>query len=128
MPDAVFSHDDGAHPEQAMADKDVCQAVSEDLMQTYPGYMWLVGCNHTAGTVSIDLPGLKPPQFRQWGMLLHISTILGPGGQKIVRHAGGEFLERLGLPRRGAHADTVEMAREHGLITDDNKNKSKTQW
>lgn len=116
---------DGAHPEHAMADQDVCIAVGEDLMQTYPGYAWSVGCNHAAGTVIIDLPDLKPAHLRNYAMMLYISTILGPDGQKKVRHAGGELLERLGLSRRGAVHDTPEIAAAHGLITDNNKNKSK---
>ena|ERR1700749_2250239 len=117
--------DDGAHPEHAMADQDVCIAVGEDLTRMYPGYLWMVGCNHEAGVVMIDLQVDKPPHLRNYAYQLNISTVLGPGGQKRVLQAGGELLERFGLRRTFAHEDTNEIAREHGLITDNNKNKSK---
>lgn len=120
--------DDGAHPEQAMADQDVCVAVGEDLTRAFPGYLWMVGCNHTAGVIMIDLQVPKPPHLRNYGYQLNLSTVLGPGGQKRVQEAGGELLERFGLRRTFAHGDTAEIARDHGLITDANKNKSKTQW
>ena len=100
-----------------MADQDVCLAVGEDLTRMYPGYAWMVGCNHEAGTLHIDLPGQKPVGMERFGYLLHISTVLGAGGQKAVMRAGGEMLERLRLRRGFAHPDTNEIAREHGLDT-----------
>ena len=111
--------------EKQMADEDVCIAVGEDLMQRYPGYPWSVGCNHEAGTVVIDLMIDKPPHLRNYGYQLYLSTVLGAGGQKAVMRAGGELLERFGLRRTWAHPDTPDIAREHGLIIDHNKNKSK---
>lgn len=111
--------------ETRMADEDVCLAVGEDLTKHYPGYPWMVGCNHEAGTLQIDLMVDKPPHLRNYGYMLHISSVLGSDGQKKVMRAGGELLERYGLRRGWAHPDTEEIAREHGLITDANKNKSK---
>jgi len=98
-----------------MADQDVCIAVGEDLTQTYTGYFWNVGCNHEAGVVAISLaiPGDNGNTTR--GFLLHLSTIMGPGGQKKVRAAGGELLERWGLPRGRAPQDVIERALEHGM-------------
>lgn len=119
--EAVFS---GEGPTQ-MADEDVCRAVGEDLDKHYPGYPWMVGCNHEAGTLYIDLGIDKQPHLRTYGYQLNISSVIGPGGQLRVMRAGGELLERFGLRRMWAHADTREIAREHGLITDHNKNKSK---
>lgn len=116
--------DDGTHPENAMADEDVCRAVGEDLTRAYPGYLWMVGCSHRAGMLKIDLPFYKPPHLRNYAMQLRISTVLGSGGQKFVMLAGGELLERLGLPRSAAPGDAARIAAEHGLITDDNKNQS----
>lgn len=116
--------DDGAHPEQAMADQDVCVAVGEDLTRAYPGHYWMVGVSHEAGSITIDLQIDKPPHLRNYGYRLNISTVLGAGGQKAVMRAGGELLERFGLPRGAAHADANEAAKDHGLIIDDNKNKS----
>lgn len=117
---------DGADPENAMADEDVCIAVGEDLASAYPGYPWMVGTSHKAGTVVIDLGVDKPPHLRNYAYQLYISTVLGAGGQARVRHAGGELLERFGLRRGVAHEDTNEIAVEHGLITDGHKNKSKS--
>lgn len=98
-----------------MDDRDVCLAVSEDLCAVYPGYPWAIGCDHEAGTVAIDLAVEKPPMFRNFAYLLHLSTIMGPGGQKRVRAAGGELLERFGLRRGSAQADVHERAAENGL-------------
>lgn len=119
--DAILTGD-GA---KQMADQDVCIAVFEDLAKQYPGYPWCVGCNHEAGTVVIDLMVDKPPHLRNYAYQLYLSTVLGAEGQKKVMRAGGELLERFGLQRGWAHPDTAEIAREHGLITDHNKNKSK---
>lgn len=101
--------------ENRMADQDICIAVGEDLTQTYPGYFWNVGCNHEAGTVTVALaiPGEAGNTTK--GFLLHLSSIVGPDGQKKVRAAGGELLERWGLPRGRAPDDTIERALEHGL-------------
>ena len=100
---------------QAMADEDVCLAVGEDLSATYPGFPWAVGCDHFAGTVVIDLALDKPPAFRNFAYLLHLSSIMGPGGQKKVRAAGGELLERYKLPRTHATENTRTYAKENGL-------------
>jgi hypothetical protein len=104
----------GEGPTQ-MADQDVCIAVGEDLSQVYPGYPWAVGANHEAGTVVIDLAVDKPAPFRQFAYMLHLSSIMGPGGQRKVREAGGELLERYGLRRGRAHEDARERAKDNGL-------------
>lgn len=118
--------DDGTHPENAMADQDVCIAVGEDLTRAFPGYPWMVGVDHEAGMVKIDLMVHKPPHLRNYAMQLYLTTVLGAGGQKRVMQAGGELLERFGLRRGAAHEDTADIAAEHGLITDGHKNKSKS--
>ncbi len=111
------------HGENRMADQDVCIAIGEDLARAYPLYPWMVGVEH--GSVVIDLQIEKPIGLERYGYRLNLSTVLGPGGQKHVMRAGGEMLERFGLRRGTAHEDTAEIAREHGLDTDNNKNKSK---
>lgn len=97
------------------ADEALCLIVGTDLTETYPGYAWNVGCNHEAGTIaiSLDVPGQISNTTK--GFLMHIATAVGPGGQKKVRAAGGELLERWGLPRGRAPGDAVERALEHGL-------------
>lgn len=94
-----------------MADEDLCRAVGEDLTRHYPGHPWMVGCDHEAGTLAIKLGYTQTPM----GMLLHIGKLQGPGGQRLALMAGGELLERFGLPRKAADGDAVDAAREHGL-------------
>ena|ERR1700691_4382951 len=106
-----------------MADQDICQAVGEDLTQTYPLYLWFVGVEH--GSVVIDLQVPKPIGLERYGYRLNISTVLGPGGQKRVRQAGGELLERFGLRRGTAHSDTDEIAAAHGLDISGARDKSR---
>jgi hypothetical protein len=115
MTDFTTHLDDNEH---AMSDQDVCIAVGEDLTQTYAGHPWMVGCDHEAGTVYIKLaydPPAAKPQLGQMEYMLHLSTVLGPGGQKRVRTAGGEMLERWGLPRAAATTDSRDAAAAHGL-------------
>lgn len=88
-----------SYGDNAMAEEDLCRAVGEDLAKHYPGYDWCVGAILEAGTVAIDLMCEKPPQYRLHGYLLHISSLLAPGGHQRVMQAGGELLERYGLPR-----------------------------
>lgn len=105
---------EGAGP-RGMADQDVCIAVGEDLQRHYPDYPWMVGCNHEAGTVAIDLAVEKPPGLERYGFLLHLDTVLGAGGQQAVMRAGGEILERFGLQRGAARDGFQERAAENGL-------------
>lgn len=107
------------------ADAAVCRQVGEDLTRYYPGHNWMVGCNHDAGTVVIDLPYAKPLNMQNYAYVLYLTTILGADGRAAVMRAGGELLERFGLARRGAKDDTPEAAAEHGLIIDGARNKSK---
>lgn len=110
--DAAFVAD-GEH---IMAEEDLCRAVGEDLSRAYPGYPWMVGCSLQAGTVVINLPEpWKPLKYRNHGILLHMGSLMGPGGQKKVLFAGGEMLERMGLPRSAAPQDAGQRAKENGL-------------
>lgn len=121
-----MTHVDGG--EHDMADMDVCIAVGEDLTATYPGHPWMVGADHQAGTVAIRLaynPPDENPTLGQMGYLLHLSTVLGPGGQKRVRTAGAEMLERWGLPRERGTIESRAKAGEHGLDMDDAVLKSR---
>jgi hypothetical protein len=101
--------------ENAMAEQDLCIAVGEDLTRSYPGYDWYVGVILEAGSIAIDLLCGKPPQYRNHGYLLHIPSLLGPGGHERVMRAGGELLERFGLPRTSAPHDWRQRAVENGL-------------
>ena len=125
MPDFATHIDDNEH---AMSDMDVCIAVGEDLTSVYSGHPWCVGADHEAGTVIIRLgynPPATNPRLAEMGYLLHLSTVLGPGGQKKVRNAGAEMLERWGLARQRGNSDSRDAAYTHGLDTDDAILKSK---
>lgn len=120
--DAVIT----GHGPRQMADEDICRAIGEDLTQTYPGYLWQVGCNHDAGVATILL--IVPTATRAdqaKGFMIHLDTVVGPGGSKKVRDAGGEVLERWGLPRGRAPSDYMAQAGEHGLDTANSITKSR---
>jgi hypothetical protein len=110
-----------------MADEDVCIAIGEDLAKHYPGYPWMVGVDHGAGSVCIDLGVEKPIGMERYGYRLNLSTVMGPGGQKRVMQAGGELLERFGLRRGEAPDDAKELARANGLDVAGARNKSRDE-
>lgn len=105
----------------AMADQDVCIAIGETLTQAYPRYIWNVGCTHLShigsvvGVAYISLVIPSVAQNTMEGYMLRLSTVLGPGGYERVKQAGGELLERWGLPREGAPRDFIQRANENGL-------------
>jgi hypothetical protein len=98
-----------------MADEDVARAVGDDLATVYPGYSWMVGCDHEAGQVVIDLGVTKPAGYENYAYALNIATCTGAGGRQKVMRAGGELLERFGLKRGAATADFMALAKENGL-------------
>lgn len=98
-----------------MAEEDLCRAVGEDLTKHYPGYDWMVGATLDGGTVAINLMVDDEPAMASYGYLLHLNTIVGPGGQHRVMQAGGELLERWGLPIGAAPDGWRKRAQEHGL-------------
>lgn len=105
------------HSEFDVADIKVCNDVNDILTRYYPGHFWMVGCNHKAGTVHIELPYQTRIQTRfPYGYLLHITSLSNPDVmKKKVMIAGGEMLERYGLPRGAANDYTAIDARKHGL-------------
>lgn len=105
------------HGERMLEDQAVCVAVGTLLAREFPGFDFMVGCDHNAGTVVIDIMCDKPIGLANHGYLLHLSSVLGSEGQRKVRNAGGELLERLGLRRDRADAEWRQQAREHGLHT-----------
>ena len=111
MSDAILTGDGAT----MLADQALCVRVGEDLARAYPGYQWMVGCNHEAGTVVIDLLCDKPIGLANYGYLLHISSLMGAGGQAKVMRAGGELLERFGLRRGSAQSEWKDQAVQNGL-------------
>jgi len=113
MPDDFTVVESGG--QTAMADIDVCIAVADDLRHFYPGHPWRISCNHEAGTAVIDLDYPRPLHLRNARFMIYISTCIGPDGRKHVMRAGGDLLERWGLPRGAAKASAYAMAGENGL-------------
>ena len=109
----------------AMEERDICRAVSDTLHSNYPGYAWRVGTTLTetsrgvTGAVVVELcvplASVVKPTNNTKGFLIYAHALHGPGGVRKVILAGGEVLERWGLPREKAPADWVEQAWEHGL-------------
>ena len=106
-----------SYGDNAMAEQDLCRAVGEDLTRAYPGYDWACGVSIQAGTVVIDLICDKPPALQYHQFMLHLKTLVGPGGQKHALDAGGELLERYGLPRDRAPEGWQRMPALHGIDT-----------
>jgi len=100
------------------ADIEVCKRVSEVLQKHFPGHLWLIGADHQAGTVVIDLPYAKPMRLREMRFMLYLSTCLGSDAEKHIMRAGGELLERFGLARGEANKESYAQALEHGLNAD----------
>ena len=113
-----------SHGDTAAADEALCRRVYNILDRAYPHHPWMVGADHSrsVGMVVIQLAYGMPdlPEFKNksLGFLLRISTVEGPAGEYRVRHAGGEMLERFGLPACGAVDDTAMRALVHGMITE----------
>ena len=114
-----------AYGPHAMAERDLCIAVGEDLTKHYPGHPWMVGADLSAGTIAIRLGYDLPQHLAQKGYLLHAATLMAPGGQQRVMQAGGEWLERLGLPRGSAAPGAAARAGENGLNIDASVLKSR---
>ncbi len=113
--DGSTSVDIQSYGPDAMAEEDLCRAVGEDLAKHYPGYDWMVGVTMQAGTIAIDLMADKPPHLKNHGYLLHVATLMGPGGHHRVMQAGGEMLERFGLRRGAAPEAWRARAAQNGL-------------
>jgi hypothetical protein len=103
--------------EHDLADIEACHRVGEILSIQYPGHPWQVGVKHDAGTIHIELPYLTRLRTRfPYGFLLHLSSLRNHDtARKKVIWAGGELLERYGLPRGAATADTPALAMQNGL-------------
>lgn len=105
----------------AMAEEDLCVAVGEDLTKHYPGHPWMVGCQLETGQVVIDLGYEKPHHLRNMAYVINLSALFESGGQRRVMQAGGEILERFGLPRGAARSGSGERALENGLEVGDTR-------
>lgn len=101
----------GATYAQDMA---MCKRVSEALEHHYPGHPWSIGCDHEQGIVVIRLmyPSLDN---KPWGYVIPIAGLKGDPAMTRVMQAGGEWLERWGLERRGSRDSDFGDALRGGL-------------
>ena len=111
----TLSIDLQSYGEHALTEQDMCLAVGQDLTKHYPGYDWAVGVSYDGGTVTIRLMVEDDPDVNGYGYLLHLATLMAPGAHQRVMQAGGEILERYGLPRDRAPERWRMLAIEHGV-------------
>ena len=104
------------HNEHDKADLELCGKVSEILNNNYPYHLWMVGCDHQAGLVYVELPYGKTTKLFPFGFALHIKKLGNAKSmKKKVVWAGGELLERWNLTRGRASEDVLGLAAENGL-------------
>lgn len=105
------------HSEYDAKDITLCKQINDILQKHYPGHPWMVGCNHKAGTIHIELPYLDRLRTRfPYGYMLHINKMVRPSVvRKKTIHAGGELLERYNLARGKATENSELDAAMHGL-------------
>jgi hypothetical protein len=108
--DTSFTAMDGMHPAELQLAGDICHM----LTQMYPGHPWPV-------EVHIGLDGVPSIRIRHWALTqfgaycYHIDgkDIISPTSlYQLVLTAGGEILERLGLPRVGGWDGTIPRSVE----------------
>lgn len=105
-----------AYGEDEVAELEYCEHAFRELERHYPGHRWEVEAILDAGVVNIKLPYLAASQnVQKWGFRLHIASLKSHDGMRKVRNAGGELLERYGLPRTGFRDGDHLKAAEHGL-------------
>lgn len=102
--------------ENDSADIELCGKVSDILNRAYPAHLWMVGCDHKAGLIYVELPYGNSVKAFPYGFALHIGKLGGAKTmKKKVQWAGGELLERWGLPRNKAHKDVLSIAGNNKL-------------
>lgn len=116
----VADHDetlDLSDPKQrAVHDREmnIARAVMRELMASYPAHPWGVRVDGKglAKAVMIKLPAVMRP--RDHYVIPMVTLMAGTIGDfnRLVRHAGGEILERFNIPRSGFLADPFLQARQ----------------
>lgn len=70
--------------------------VIDVLDRNFPGHPWSVEAEVEQGVCKIGIKG-----FEQWQHVIHVKSLKGDPKLTPVVRAGGELLERLGMPRTG---------------------------
>lgn len=102
------------HAEIHRREMNVARHVMAELQQSYPGHPWAVRVDGKgiAKAVLIKLPAIM--RARDHYVIPMPMLMRGSIGdfQRLVRHAGGELLERFNIPRSGFLVDPFLLARQ----------------
>lgn len=103
----------------AFADLCLERDIAAVLVRHYPGHPWLIQARHDQGiaTIRLGYGFLATGRFRTPAIVLHINDLKTDPTLKAVERAGGEWLERYRLGRRGRRPNDWLHALENGLDT-----------
>jgi hypothetical protein len=114
-----MEYDSESYSDTAVEDMAACKKVMTVLAAAYPDHPFMVGCDHFARVVHCRLMyDGQVPGNKGYGFLLYLTTIHSPDGDKRIRTAGGECLERFGLARGAATEQSAIRAMQHGINID----------
>lgn len=103
----------------APADAALMAAMYAKLQEHYPGHHWRTTADHEQGVAAVYLQYLDAIKRTagRYGYALLIDKLKSDPDMRSVVRAGGELLERFGLPRHRYPVDheTRLRALEHGL-------------
>ena len=89
--------------EYARRDLAVCAQIFRVLIEEYPGWYWQVLADTVQGYATVKIGHLMNGNQ---AFILHLDRMTSPNDlEREVKRAGGELLERYGLPRRGFDLD-----------------------
>jgi hypothetical protein len=89
------------HGPTTAADMAMAKEVADALCRHYPGHPWLVNVDSAKGVALIRNPLLND----NYAMVRHTKNLTLTNASAWAMQAGGEWLERYNLPRRGAEHD-----------------------
>lgn len=114
MSDMVYASE--SYGDSAVADMAACEKANRILQAAYPNHPWMIGTDASTGTLHCRLMYQgQQVGANGYGFLLRLSTVDGPDGERKIRAAGGECLERFALARTGATAESAIRAQQNGL-------------
>lgn len=98
-------------------DLDKAIEIAHVLDHHYPSHRWSVEVSHEQGIVNIRLLYYDPLTFsnRTWAFVLKLADLATDPSMRDVVRAGGELLERWGLPRGKAQENVGLRAALNGL-------------
>lgn len=94
----------------------LCHQIMNVLKWHYPDHPWMVNANHKTGVADIKLCYLsRKGALTPYGFMFHIGEMQNGEFRRKIMRGGGELLERYGLPRVSATADSELLHQEHGI-------------